>query len=205
MSMKYLGETLDIHTGAVDNVFPHHENEIAQSEGATGKPFVKYWLHAEHLIVDGEKMAKSKGNFFTLPALVEKGYTPRAIRYLFQSVPYRMKLNFTFDALKGAASALERLDSLDLRLSEREKAEEKISLKVNAASGKRLRRAGVGCARRGVRLIGRRPEYCRRPRGVVLVRQGDERGSRGRASLGCRRHRRPWPPARRSRETSSAS
>ncbi len=138
MSMKYLGETLDIHTGAVDNVFPHHENEIAQSEGATGKPFVRYWLHAEHLIVNGEKMAKSKGNFFTLPALVEKGYSPRAIRYLFQSVPYRMKLNFTFDALKGAASALERLDSLDLRLSEREKegkSGEKISLKVNTESG----------------------------------------------------------------------
>ena len=138
MSMKYLGETIDIHTGAVDNIFPHHENEIAQSEGATGKPFVRYWLHAEHLIVDGEKMAKSKGNFFTLPALVEKGYSPRAIRYLFQSVPYRMKLNFTFDALKGAASALDRLDSLDLRLSEREKAgkaEEKISSKVNAAAG----------------------------------------------------------------------
>jgi cysteinyl-tRNA synthetase len=138
MSMKYLGETLDIHTGAVDNVFPHHENEIAQSEGATGKPFVRFWLHAEHLIVNGEKMAKSKGNFFTLPALVEKGYTPRAIRYLFQSVPYRMKLNFTFDALKGAASALERLDSLDLRLSEREreeKAEDKISLKVKRAGG----------------------------------------------------------------------
>ena len=138
MSMKYLGETIDIHTGAVDNIFPHHENEIAQSEGATGKPFVRYWLHAEHLIVDGEKMAKSKGNFFTLPALVEKGYSPRAIRYLFQSVPYRMKLNFTFDALKGAASALERLDSLDLRLSEREKTgetEEKISSKVNAAGG----------------------------------------------------------------------
>ncbi len=138
MSMKYLGETIDIHTGAVDNIFPHHENEIAQSEGATGKPFVNFWLHAEHLIVDGEKMAKSKGNFFTLPALVEKGYSPRAIRYLFQSVPYRMKLNFTFDALRGAASALERLDSLDLRLSEREreeKAEEKISLKVDTAAG----------------------------------------------------------------------
>jgi cysteinyl-tRNA synthetase len=139
MSMKYLGETLDIHTGGVDNIFPHHENEIAQSEGATGKPFVRTWLHAEHLIVDGEKMAKSKGNFFTLPALVEKGHSPRAIRYLFQSVPYRMKLNFTFDALKGASSALERLDSLDLRLSEREKTgektEEKISLKVNTEAG----------------------------------------------------------------------
>ncbi len=124
MSMKYLGETFDIHTGAVDNIFPHHENEIAQSEGATGKPFVRTWLHAEHLIVDGEKMSKSKGNFFTLPALVEKGYTPRAIRYLFQSVPYRQKLNFTFEGLRGAASALERLDSLDLRLSEREREEE---------------------------------------------------------------------------------
>jgi cysteinyl-tRNA synthetase len=138
MSMKFLGETLDIHTGAVDNIFPHHENEIAQSEGATGKPFVRMWLHAEHLVVDGEKMSKSKGNFFTLPALVEKGYTPRAIRYLFQSVPYRMKLNFTFDALKGSASALERLDSLDLRLSEREreeKTEEKISSKVKTESG----------------------------------------------------------------------
>ena len=137
MSMKYLGETLDIHTGAVDNVFPHHENEIAQSEGATGKPFVHYWLHAEHLIVDGEKMAKSKGNFFTLPMLVEKGHSARAIRYLFQSVPYRQKLNFTFDALKGAASALERLDSLDLRLGERERSEEhrEISLKLNRADG----------------------------------------------------------------------
>ncbi len=137
MSMKYLGETIDIHTGAVDNIFPHHENEIAQSEGATGKPFVRYWLHAEHLIVDGEKMAKSKGNFFTLPDLVGKGYSPRAIRYLFQSVPYRMKLNFTFDGLKGAASALERLDSLDLRLGERERSEEhqKISLKANAVAG----------------------------------------------------------------------
>jgi cysteinyl-tRNA synthetase len=135
MSMKYLGETFDIHTGAVDNIFPHHENEIAQSEGATGKPFVNFWLHAEHLLVDGEKMAKSKGNFYTLPDLLEKGFSPRAIRYLLISVPYRMKLNFTFDSLKAAASAVERLDSLDLRLREREgdreKEGEKISLKVN--------------------------------------------------------------------------
>ena len=127
MAMKYLGETLDIHTGAVDNMFPHHENEIAQSEGATGKPFVHYWLHAEHLLVDGEKMTKSKGNFYTLPDLLEKGFSPRAIRYLLLSVPYRMKLNFTFDGLKAATSAVERLESLDLRLREREK-EKKISL-----------------------------------------------------------------------------
>jgi cysteinyl-tRNA synthetase len=135
MSMKYLGETFDIHTGAVDNIFPHHENEIAQSEGATGKTFVNFWLHAEHLLVDGEKMSKSKGNFYTLPDLLEKGFSPRAIRYLLVSVPYRMKLNFTLDGLRGATSAVERLESLDLRLSEREgrkqKEEEKISLKVN--------------------------------------------------------------------------
>ena len=119
MSMKYLGETFDIHTGAVDNIFPHHENEIAQSEGATGKPFVNFWLHAEHLIVDGEKMAKSKGNYFTLPDLLAKGHSWRAVRYLLLSVPYRQKLNFTFDGLKAAASAIERLDSLDRRLAER--------------------------------------------------------------------------------------
>ena len=120
MSMKYLGETLDIHTGAVDNIFPHHENEIAQSEGATGKTFVRTWMHAEHLVVDGEKMAKSKGNFFTLPDLVARGASPRTIRYLLLSVPYRQKLNFTFDALAAAGSALERLESLDRRLQERE-------------------------------------------------------------------------------------
>jgi cysteinyl-tRNA synthetase len=119
MSMKYLGETLDIHTGAVDNIFPHHENEIAQSEGATGKPFVRTWMHAEHLVVDGEKMAKSKGNFFTLSDLVARGASPRTIRYLLLSVPYRQKLNFTFDALAAAGSALERLESLDRRLAER--------------------------------------------------------------------------------------
>ena len=100
MSMKYLGETFDIHTGAVDNIFPHHENEIAQSEGATGKPFVRYWLHAKHLLVNGEKMSKSKGNFFTLRDLVEKGYDPMAIRYALLSVHYRHSLNFTFDGLK---------------------------------------------------------------------------------------------------------
>jgi cysteinyl-tRNA synthetase len=139
MSMKYLGETLDIHTGAVDNIFPHHENEIAQSEGATGKTFVNTWLHAEHLLVDGEKMSKSKGNFYTLPDLLEKGFSPRAIRYLLVSVPYRMKLNFTLDGLRGATSAVERLDSLDLRLREREgrkeKEGEKVSLKGEEGGG----------------------------------------------------------------------
>jgi cysteinyl-tRNA synthetase len=118
MSMKYLGETFDIHTGAVDNIFPHHENEIAQSEGATGKTFVNLWLHAEHLIVDGEKMAKSKGNFFTLPDVLARRNDPAAVRYLLLSVPYRKKLNFTWDALAGAASAVERLRSGAVRLGE---------------------------------------------------------------------------------------
>jgi len=116
MSMDLLGETFDIHTGAVDNVFPHHENEIAQSEGATGKPFVRYWLHAEHLIVEGQKMAKSKGNFFTLRDLLERGHDPVAIRYLLISVPYRQKLNFTFDGLHAAGQALERIANTLRRL-----------------------------------------------------------------------------------------
>ncbi len=118
MYMMYLGETFDIHTGGVDNVFPHHENEIAQSEGATGKPFVRYWLHAAHLVVDGEKMSKSRGNFFTLRDLMARGYEPRPIRYLLLSVHYRKSLNFTFEALGQSRAALERLDDLSLRLKQ---------------------------------------------------------------------------------------
>ncbi|MGH9382428.1 MAG: cysteine--tRNA ligase [Thermoanaerobaculia bacterium] len=116
MSMHYLGETLDLHCGGVDNVFPHHENEIAQSEGATGKPFARTWLHSEHLIVDGEKMSKSLGNQFTLPQLLERGAAPRALRYLLLSVHYRQKLNFTFEALAAAAAALARVDELRFRI-----------------------------------------------------------------------------------------
>ena len=118
MSMKYLGEHFDIHTGAVDNIFPHHENEIAQSEGATGEPFVDVWLHAEHLIVDGEKMAKSKGNFYTLSDVLARRNDPAAVRYLFLSVPYRKKLNFTWDGLSGAAAAVERLRAAVARTDE---------------------------------------------------------------------------------------
>jgi cysteinyl-tRNA synthetase len=116
MAMKYLGETLDIHTGGIDLVFPHHENEIAQSEAATGKPFVRYWLHAEHLIVEGEKMSKSLGNFFTLRDLLARGHKPSAIRYLLASVPYRRQFNFTFDGLQQAASSVERLRNFLARL-----------------------------------------------------------------------------------------
>ena len=116
MAMKYLGETLDIHTGGIDLSFPHHENEIAQSEGATGKPFVRYWLHAEHLLVEGEKMSKSLGNFFTLRDLFAKGYKPSALRFALASVPYRKQLNFTFDGLQQAASSVDRLRNFADRL-----------------------------------------------------------------------------------------
>ncbi|MBX7219134.1 MAG: cysteine--tRNA ligase [Blastocatellia bacterium] len=118
MAMKYLGETFDIHCGGVDLIFPHHENEIAQSEGATGKPFVKYWLHAEHLMVDKDKMAKSLGNFHTLRDLVSQGFKPRAIRYLLLSVPYRKQLNFTIEGLQGIERRLERLTDFSKRLRE---------------------------------------------------------------------------------------
>jgi cysteinyl-tRNA synthetase len=117
MSMKYLGESFDIHCGGVDNIFPHHENEIAQSESATGKPFVRTWIHAEHLIVDGQKMSKSLGNFYTLDDLIAQGSDPRAIRYLMLSVHYRDKLNFTLEALDAAKGALKRLDEMRFRLA----------------------------------------------------------------------------------------
>jgi cysteinyl-tRNA synthetase len=116
MAMKYLGETLDIHTGGIDLAFPHHENEIAQSEAATGKPFARYWLHAEHLLVEGEKMSKSLGNFFTLRDLFAKGYKPSALRFALAGVPYRKQLNFTFDGLQSATSSVERLRNFADRL-----------------------------------------------------------------------------------------
>lgn len=111
MSMRLLGETFDIHAGGVDLIFPHHENEIAQSESITGGQFVKYWLHSEHLIVEGQKMAKSLGNYYTLRQLIEMGYDPVAIRYLLISAHYRAQLNFTFEGLKQAAASLQRLQS----------------------------------------------------------------------------------------------
>jgi len=116
MAMKYLGETLDIHTGGIDLAFPHHENEIAQSEAATGKPFARYWLHAEHLLVEGEKMSKSLGNFFTLRDLFAKGYKPSALRLCLASTPYRRQLNFTFNGLTQATNTIERLRNFADRL-----------------------------------------------------------------------------------------
>ncbi|MBM4149059.1 MAG: cysteine--tRNA ligase [Lentisphaerae bacterium] len=117
MSIRHLGETFDIHTGGVDNIFPHHENEIAQSEGATGRQFVRYWVHSEHLQVEGRKMAKSFGNFYTLREVLEKGYSGREVRYVLISGHYRQKLNFTFAALDAARPTLARLDECRARLA----------------------------------------------------------------------------------------
>jgi cysteinyl-tRNA synthetase len=117
MSMQELGESFDLHAGGEDLIFPHHENEIAQSESMTGKPFAKFWFHARFLLVEGEKMSKSLGNFFTLRDLVLKGHKPSSIRYLLTSVPYRNQLNFTFDGLKQAAVSVERLRNFRLRLT----------------------------------------------------------------------------------------
>ena len=116
MSMRYLGETFDLHCGGVDNMFPHHENEIAQSEAATGKKFVNYWLHNEHLLVEGKRMAKRFGNFYTLRDLLAKGYDPKAIRYLLVSTHYRQQFNFTFEGLEASKGAIERLINLMRRL-----------------------------------------------------------------------------------------
>ena len=111
MSMKYLGETFDLHTGGIDNLFPHHENEIAQAEASTGKEFVKTWMHCAHLKVNGEKMSKSAGNFFTLRDLIEKGWSGREIRYVLVNAHYRQGLNFAFSALEDARKSLTRIDT----------------------------------------------------------------------------------------------
>lgn len=116
MSMRYLGDSFDIHTGGVDNIFPHHDDEIAQSEGATGKPFVRYWMHSAHLIVNGKKMSKSAGNFYRLRDILDKGYNGREIRYVLLSGQYRQQLNFTLEAADAAKVALGRIDDFSERL-----------------------------------------------------------------------------------------
>jgi cysteinyl-tRNA synthetase len=118
MSMKYLGETFDLHAGGEDLIFPHHENEIAQSTCGTGKPFVRHWMHVKHLTIDNETMSKSKGNFFTIPDLLGRGHGPDAIRYLLAGAHYRKPLNFGFEGLQQAAAALERVHGLVERLDE---------------------------------------------------------------------------------------
>src|SRR5450759_3038034 len=118
MSTKILGPSFDLHLGGEDLIFPHHENEIAQSEGATGKPFVKFWLHGAHLLVEGKKMSKSLGNFFTLRDLLAKGFTGREIRYLLLTAHYRETFNFTLEGLQGARTALARIDECIGKLRE---------------------------------------------------------------------------------------
>jgi cysteinyl-tRNA synthetase len=116
MATALLGEQIDIHCGGVDNIFPHHEAEIAQSEGVTGKQFARYWLHCAHLLVDGQKMAKSLGNFYTVPDVLEKGYTGRELRYALLRVHYRTQLNFTWEGMHEARESLERIDDWLTRL-----------------------------------------------------------------------------------------
>jgi len=116
MSMRYLGESFDLHCGGVDLIFPHHENEIAQSEGATGKPFVKYWVHSEHLMIDGQKMSKRENRFFTIRDLTEQGFEPLAIRYSLISVSYRKQLNFTLEGLRGDEIRVKKLQDFQRRL-----------------------------------------------------------------------------------------
>ena len=136
MAMKYLGETLDIHAGGVDLIFPHHENEIAQSEAISCKPFSRFWLHCEFLNVESQKMSKSIGNIFTLRELLAMGHAPETVRYLLISVPYRKKLNFTFDGLNAAKTTIERLRNFKLRLETDRLADgtnEKLTARTKAA------------------------------------------------------------------------
>jgi cysteinyl-tRNA synthetase len=121
MSMRYLGETFDLHCGGVDLIFPHHVNEIAQSTCATGRSFARHWFHVEHLLVENETMSKSKGNFFVIPDVLERGHTPEAIRYLLSAAHYRKQLNFTWEGLQHAAAAIDRVRSLLQRLDEVDK------------------------------------------------------------------------------------
>ena len=123
MATALLGDEIDIHCGGVDNIFPHHEAEIAQTEGVTGKPFVRYWLHCAHLLVDGQKMSKSLGNFYTLPDVLAKGYSGREVRYALMRVHYRAPLNFTWEGMKEARESLQRIDDWLRRLRETAKEE----------------------------------------------------------------------------------
>lgn len=141
MAMSLLGETIDIHVGGVDNLFPHHENEIAQSECYSGKPFSRYWLHSEHLLVDHKKMSKSLGNFYTLRDLLQLGYTGREVRFLLIGTHYRTQLNFTFDGLQAARASLSRLSDFVFRLRHSEGVGESIDSLVEEA--KRAFRAGL--------------------------------------------------------------
>ena len=123
MATRLLGEQFDIHCGGVDNIFPHHEAEIAQTEGCTGKKFVRYWLHCAHLMVDGQKMSKSLGNFYTLRDVLAKGYSGREVRYALLRVHYRAPLNFTWEGMEESREALRRIDDWISRLEDKSQEE----------------------------------------------------------------------------------
>lgn len=141
MSMEYLGDTLDIHTGGEDNIFPHHEAEIVQSEGVTGKPFVRYFLHTRHILVNGEKMSKSKGNFYTLEDILERGFTPMDLRMLFIGAHYRSQMNFTWEALEQAKKNRETLFGAITRLEDMPERENQESAFDGASYLERFREA----------------------------------------------------------------
>jgi len=141
MAIRYLGETLDIHAGGVDLIFPHHENEIAQSVSLTGKTFARYWIHSEFLLVDGQKMSKSLGNYYTLRQVLDQGYPPEMVRYHLLSSPHRKQLNFTFEGLKAAKTSVERLRNFKLRL-EGEKFPAGLNEKITARTAEAERRFG---------------------------------------------------------------
>ncbi|MDP2838129.1 MAG: cysteine--tRNA ligase, partial [Candidatus Moranbacteria bacterium] len=141
MSMEYLGDTFDIHTGGEDNIFPHHEAEIVQSEGVTGKPFVRYWLHARHLLVDGQRMGKSKGNAYTLEDIIEKGFSPMDLRILYTGAHYRSQMNFTWEALEQAKKNKETIFAIVHRLSDLSSEEKNITGFDGADALKNIRAA----------------------------------------------------------------
>jgi len=143
MSMKLLGESFDIHTGGVDNIFPHHEDEIAQSEAATGKPYSKYWMHCGYLVVDGKKMSKSLGNFYTLREILDMGYTGREVRYELLSGHYRQSLNFAFKSLDANRAALKRLDEFSANIKEAVGSETEVGELPGWAAGTRAKFAGA--------------------------------------------------------------
>ncbi|HEY4086498.1 MAG TPA: cysteine--tRNA ligase [Bryobacteraceae bacterium] len=134
MAIQYLGDTLDLHAGGIDLIFPHHENEIAQAEALTGKQFSRFWVHSEFLLVEGQKMSKSLGNFYTLRDIFGRGVAPEAVRYLLASVPYRKALNFTFDGLNSAKTAIERLRNFQFRLENAKNLPEGVNAKLDEHS-----------------------------------------------------------------------
>ncbi len=181
MAMRFLGESFDLHAGGEDLMFPHHENEIAQSECATGVTFARHWFHVRFLLVEGKKMSKSEGNFYTLRDLLLKGYKASAIRFLLLSVPYRHQLNFTFDGLRESTHAIERLRTFAQRMREGKWTDEVGDEEVSNAI--RQRQRGVRCG------VGERSEYGRGPRGDLRgdpdrehrggSRQGEQGGCGG--------------------------